>query len=190
MYLITGAAPGPPSWSAMLTTILKQKKQAVLDGWFTQIIDTYPSGSANFLTEQQNRFANPVGSTFRTELEVVYDAFLGDMDAEELLASFDRINRIRAVQDFSASQAVAFVFFLKTVIRLELSEELNAGGHDLEELLAIESRIDTLALLAFDSFMRCRERLFEVRCNDIRRQASLATARTVKTLPNRSEGDQ
>ncbi|MCP4570487.1 MAG: hypothetical protein GY841_23130 [FCB group bacterium] len=174
----------------MLTSILKQKKQAVLDGWFSQIIDTYPSGSTKFLAGEKDRFANPVGSTFRTELEIVYDAFLSDMNTECVAASFDRINRIRAVQDFSASQAVAFIFFLKTVIRRELAEEISGESGITEEILALESRIDTLALLAFDSFMLCRERLFEVRCNDIKRQASLATARTVKTLPSKSEGDQ
>ncbi len=171
----------------MLTAKLNQIRQAVLDGWFSQVIDTYPSDSANFLTEQSNQFANPVGSTLRKELNIIFDEFLEDMNTEQISNSLDRINRVRAVQDFSASQAVAFIYFLKSILRRELAQEIKS---EVDEMLALESRIDTLALLAFDSYMRCRERLFEVRCNDIKRQASLATARTVKSLPKRSEGDQ
>lgn len=174
--------------SDMLNTILSRNKQVVLDDWFSQVANTYPSGGFKFLTEEANQFANPIGSTFRREMEKIFDAFLGDIDTDLVSASLDRINRVRAVQDFSASRAVVFIYILKTVIRKQLKDELTDPAA-LEDMLALESRIDTLALLAFDSYMRCRERLFEVRLNDIKRQASLAMAGNAQSSIHRSEGD-
>jgi hypothetical protein len=37
----------------------------------------------------------------------------------------------------------------------------------------LEDRIDEMALLAFDVFMRCREQLYEVRANEARRRLSI-----------------
>ncbi len=37
-----------------------------------------------------------------------------------------------------------------------------------EELAALESRIDDMALLAFDLFMGCREKIYELRANEVR----------------------
>ena len=79
------------------------------------------------------------------------------------------IIRIRAIQNFSPSQAVAFVFFLKTVIRDALEGEIRQSGIK-EELLIIETRIDQLALLAFDQYMACREKLYDLKANELRRQ--------------------
>jgi hypothetical protein len=36
-----------------------------------------------------------------------------------------------------------------------------------EELLALEARIDAMALLSFDIYMKCREKLYELRANDV-----------------------
>ena len=95
-----------------------------------------------------------------------------DGDVAQAASALERINKIRAVQDFSASEAVAFVFFLKSAVRNVLSREL-AEGHLTGELLALESKIDDMALLAFDGYMQCREKLFQIRCDSIRRQNTM-----------------
>ncbi len=35
-----------------------------------------------------------------------------------------------------------------------------------EELVIFESRIDAIALHAFDSFMKCREKIYEIKTNE------------------------
>ena len=74
------------------------------------------------------------------------------------------------MQDFSAGEAVAFVFLLKGVIREAPDGEsaLCAG-----ELATLEDRIDQLALLAFDIFMRCREQICRIREQEARRMMFL-----------------
>jgi len=76
-----------------------------------------------------------------------------------------------ALQDIPPSQALAFVFYLKQVIRDELAEELK----DLTlapEMADLESRIDGLALLGFDGYMQRREKLCELKVNEVKARVS------------------
>jgi hypothetical protein len=77
------------------------------------------------------------------------------------------IIRIKAVQDFTPSQAVSFLPLLKKVVRDELGSDIQRQ-HFSEELAAFESQIDNLALLSFDIYMKCREKIFELRVNEIK----------------------
>ncbi len=77
----------------------------------------------------------------------------------------DRLVRVRAVQDMTASQALGFIPALKTILREELRELLK---EDPEALRALEDRIDRLTLLAFDIYSGCKERLYQIRVEEIR----------------------
>ncbi len=155
-----------------LTTLMTDKRKEILDEWLSLILDTYPHDSATFMRRQPNRFANPVGHAFAQEAEHIFDALVGDRDPQIIGAAVERINKIRAVQDFSPSRAVAYVFFLKTALRKVLHRALD-DRQVADQLLSLESKIDEVALQSFDSYMQCREKLFEIRCKDIRRQALL-----------------
>ncbi len=88
----------------------------------------------------------------------------------------DPIIRIRAVQDFTASQATAFVLKLKQILRQCLSDELQDASQ-LKELLAFESKIDQLSLVAFDVYMECRQKIYEIMANETRNQTFRAFKR-------------
>ena len=93
------------------------------------------------------------------------------MERDILIKHLDKIISIRAIQDLSPSKAVAFIFLLKTAIRKELQQEILEKGI-LEELLELESRIDGLALLCFDIYMKRREKLYEIRTNEAKTRVS------------------
>ena len=83
--------------------------------------------------------------------------------------ALDPIIRIRAVQAFSQYQAKAFILQLKKVIREALDKEI--GEHQLsDDLLVLESKIDDLALIAFDVYMGCREKLYSISAKEARNQ--------------------
>ncbi len=145
--------------------LLGKKQPAILRRWLDLIVQGYPDSTAKFLKAEPDRFRNPVGATLARELELLYAALLAGSDREVIAEHLDPIVRVRAVQDFSAAQAVGFVFQLKQAIREELGEE-GVG----EELLAFESAIDGLALQAFDVFMGCREQIYQLRTDEIKRQ--------------------
>ena len=152
-----------------LEKLLSEKGPAVLDRWLKLILESYPADAQRFLKKQKDPFANPVRHTISKEIESIYGELLKGVDRERVSPSLDRIIRIRAVQDFSPSQAVAFVFLLKQVIREVLDKEIREH-HLSDDLLALESQIDDLALVAFDVYMGCKEKIYALSANEARNQ--------------------
>lgn len=163
-----------------LKNLLSERKSAILKRWFEMILETYPADTSNFLKNQKNPFTNPVGHTIFQGIEELFNELLNgiDSDPDSFKTPFlDNIIRIRAVQDFTPSQAIAFVLLLKKVIREELKNDPtlnllqgNSGRENgiIEELLALESKIDDLALLSFDIYMKCREKIYELKANEVK----------------------
>jgi len=52
-----------------LSTLLLQKKAAILGRWLTMIYDSYPPETAIFLRKEKNRFDNPAGYRISEGLE-------------------------------------------------------------------------------------------------------------------------
>jgi hypothetical protein len=151
-----------------LKAILSDKKETILALWFDRILETYPAETAKFLKGQKDRFANPVGQTIHEGIEGIFDELIEGGDIGKVSGFLDAIIRVRAIQEFTASQSVSFIFFLKTVIR----EGIKHTPHTVElaeELSTLESQIDSLALIAFDIFMKCREKLYDIKANEMKR---------------------
>lgn len=152
-----------------LETLLAEKRSAILETWFDHILDTYPQDAAKFFREQKNRFANPVGTTIAKEINGLLDAVIQGIDPEGVSRFLDNVVRIRAVQDFTPSRAIGFVFALKNVIREALREDLS-NPQIWEELLVVESRIDEMAQLAFDIYVKCRLQIYEIRATEFEKR--------------------
>lgn len=148
-----------------IENLLDQRKTAIVKQWFDLVIQTYPADTSNFLKSRKDPFANPVGQTVLRGLEALFDTLLKGPDADTISSFLDPIIRIRAVQDFTASRAVSFIFSLKQVIRKNLAKELKDPAMDID-LLDIESTIDDLALIAFDIYMECREKIYALKANE------------------------
>lgn len=151
----------------MLENLLLPKKKAILKKWFDLIVETYPEETSRFLRREKDPFANPVGSTIAKGIEEVFEELLKGNDTDRFTSFLDRIIRVRAIQDFTPSQAIAFIFLLKKVVREEAEKEIREKNLS-DELVRFESKIDALALLSFDIYMKCREKLYEVRANEVK----------------------
>jgi hypothetical protein len=140
------------------------------------------------LKKQKDRFANPVGYTLSTEEGHLFEELLLGVDTGRVSPILDRMIRIRAIQDFNPAPAVAFIFLLKRVLREVLEKELRES-HISHELRVFESRIDELILLAFDIYMNCREKIYEIRANEARNQVSrlLQKAGLISEIPEWKE---
>jgi len=158
-----------------LESLLVRNKRTILDKWFNFLSATYPADTAEFLRRTGDPFSNPIGSSARSGLEAIFDELLGGMDPRPLSDFLDPIIRIRAVQSFTPSQAVGFIFSLKTAIRDVLGEA--ALSQPLfSELQEFELRIDELALLGFNLYMECREKLFQLKEEEMKTRAILLLA--------------
>jgi hypothetical protein len=153
-----------------LSEVLAAKRDAVLERWFQAVLATYPEETARFLQGGADPFANPVGHNLREGLARLYGRFAAAVPDAELSAAIDGIVRIRAVQEFTPSVAVGFVYTLRGILR----EELAGVVLDPADLAALETGIDRLALVAFDVYMQCREKIFEIRVREIKESQLLA----------------
>ena len=151
-----------------LRNLLTEKRSAILKKWCDGILESYPADTSTFLKNNQNQFANPVGHTIRRGTEAMFDAILQGTDFDKVFPFLDEIIKIRAIQDFTPSQAVSFILSLKKIIREELAS--NAPGASTSgELPEFDDRIDSLALASFDMYMKYRERLCNLKANESRR---------------------
>jgi len=147
---------------------LKKNKTIFFNKWFQATIDTYPPQTAKVLGKNSNRFDNPVGSVTRQTIEDVFNLICEDFDEKKLEKKLDPVIRIRAVQSFSASQAVSFVFTLKEIGEDILDAEL---WSDFDKL------VDIIALAAFNKFMKCKEEIFLLKATESKRRVHRAFER-------------
>jgi len=68
---------------------------------------------------------------------------------------------------------VGFIFQLKKAIEETLKSEI-CREQNIEAWRAFQSRIDALALQAFDAYMNCREKICEIRVNQAKAEKEMA----------------
>ncbi|NQU22135.1 MAG: RsbRD N-terminal domain-containing protein [Candidatus Nealsonbacteria bacterium] len=154
--------------------LLQEKKDAIVRRWSDKALASYSGDSAAAFKRQKDPFANPIGHGLRVATQAIFDELLDGPDAkagpdmEKIGEHLFEVVRVRAVQQFSASEAVGFVFCLKDAVRAELGSAATDGRY-LSELAEFDARVDRVALAAFDVFVECRERLLELRINEVKR---------------------
>ncbi len=149
---------------------LVRHKPAVLKKWQHLIVSSYPTEVAEFLKRERDRFQNPVGYLINRLTEQTYEVLASSLSLDSLFDVINDFVKVRAVQDLSPSQAVRFVFLLKQAIREEAKEALAHPGF-AAELLAVESKIDDVALLVFESYMMCREKIYSLKIREVKNGA-------------------
>jgi len=150
-----------------LWKLLAHKKSALVKRWFDIVMEPYPADTSGILKNQKKQFTNPVGYTISHGLENIFDKLINEQgaDFEGMVPFLDSIVRIRAVQDLKPSQALSFVFHLRNAIREELASE---AKEFCAEMATLESRIDAIALISFDIYVQCREKVYELKANEVK----------------------
>jgi len=147
------------------------------------LLASYSPETVQFLKKEKDPFGNPVAHQLNRGLQDILAVLLEKQGGLEAQAAVDEVIRIMALQDLPPSQALAFVFFLKQVVREELAQELE----DLAltpELMDLESRLDGLALLGFDAYMQRREKLCDIKVNEMKNRISGLLRKTGIDLMN------
>ena len=159
-----------------LEKILEKNKAAITKKWFHLAAQTYAIDTAKFLKSQTDPFANPVGNTMLNALDGILEQLIHTMDSQTLNSHLDSIIRIRAIQNFTPSQATAFILSLKRILREYLAKELQ-DSRLATEFADVESKIDLICLMAFDIYMQCREKVYQISANETRNRTFSAFER-------------
>jgi hypothetical protein len=159
-----------------LEKFIARKKTTILKKWFDIAIQSYEPDTAKFLINQKDPFANPVGSNTLKGLEGLLDQLAKNLDRKAVHSYLDPIVRIRAVQAFTPSQATVFILALKQVLREMLGIKLQ-DPQMAKAFMDFESKIDRLCLMAFDIYVECKERIYQISANETRKRTFRAFER-------------
>jgi len=155
-----------------LRELLVQRRSELCERWVDALLADYGRDTAELWRRERDPFANPVGHTIRAGASKLVEAL--HCDGEPPAAAVDALEaiiKIRSIQELAPSRAVGFVYMLRDAIRDELAAEL-AGGAHAAELAAIERRIERLTLVAFDIYVRCRDRVHRLRQDELKRSVA------------------
>jgi len=140
-------------------------REKIVSRWVEYVLSTYIS--SGFFFKERDKFANPVGGNMREGLQKLFLLLSKGADPKEFIAPLEQIISIRSVQEFTPSQAVAPLNGVKHIVR-EVFEEDKERKQLVGSLYDFEFRVDLAVLAAFDIYMKYRERLYQVRINEIR----------------------
>ena len=154
-----------------LVNLLLDKRDLLVDRWFDAVAQTYPPDTARFLKDNADQFHNPVGHILRWRLPTLLEALLNRAAGSDLAEAVADIVRIRTVQCNSPSQAVAFVYLIKKIVR-EAARELSDDPAMVNQLAEFETRVDGLALSVFDEYMNCREKICDIRVREVQMRSA------------------
>ena len=153
--------------------LLNANFNSVRQHWLKSIIDTYPPDSRKFFASKKDNFQNPVGAAASRLVDSSLRALIDDGAEQDYYNILEEFIKMRAVQEFSPSDAVGFVLFLKNSIRETLNDEITSLNLS-EELIEFEKRIDDILLTAFDIYTKSKEKMYEIRVDEMRRRSFTA----------------
>ncbi len=152
-----------------LSQLIQDNKAAVVEKWLDQLLSSFPPETQKIWKKNKDRFTNPVCCTFQDSMEAMVDGLVTWNDAEALAKALNEVIKIRAVQDVAPGKSLAFIFGLKKVLR-----EMFGGKADAGELGVYDTRLDNLALMAFDIYTRNREQVFCMRIDEFKHAHHMA----------------
>ena len=150
---------------ADLARILAAKQKQIVELWLERTLNSYKS--PGFFIKSQDSFANPVGMQVRSGLTTVFELLRDEAGADTYARPLDLIVRIRAVQYFSASQAVVPFLELKWVVEEVLGGDVQTGPL-VSQLNEFDCAVERVALMAFDLYSQCREQLYLNRIHELK----------------------
>ncbi len=144
---------------------LTEKKSSVLKSWQEAILAS-STGPAGFSEKQEALVAAATGHSMAQGIEGLFDALLQGVISDDASRFLGSMIGIRAANDFTASQTVAFILEIKKVARRELGAQILDDSGLQEELTSWDSVVDDMALFAFDIYMQSRDSVLERRADE------------------------
>jgi hypothetical protein len=165
--------------------LLQERRDAIVQRWQEAVLSAYPADAAALFRSQQDPFANPLGHSVREGTRGVFQTILDGMDREKLRAHLDQLIRIRAVQQLTPTEALSFVFSLRSIVR-EVIPEAEADTRHRDGLTSFDGKVDGVAMAAFEVYAAMREEVSQLRVNEVKRQVSWV----LEKMNRRKEGPE
>jgi hypothetical protein len=138
----------------VLQATTENERARILASWLRSSLEAFAPSTQDRLLEESD-------TVEKTVLERLLAGLLGHAEVASLRPVLDQLVRACAVGDLTPSEACGFFFHLKGALRETLGPA--PSPEEAEELERLDSRVDRLALLAFDRALTLRERIAELK---------------------------
>lgn len=149
---------------------LSKSRESISARWLKALIESYPQESGKFLFSKKNEFTNPIGHAYEKGLADIFAAVF-NRKTDDLQQAMQEIVKIRSIQDYSASFAMNFMFILKDVIKEEY-ESYSKNKGDWKEYAEAIAMADEALKTALDMLLIQRERIYEIKANEVKKRTS------------------
>lgn len=169
---------------ATVTEACEALRDTLVPRWAECFFSSYPLGAVGLSRTGTEQFTNPIGHTTRNSLGLLYTAISGqEVEPAQVHRALEDLFHVRAIQDMAPSKAVGALYLLKPLLRQHLLAQVlalekqgpaqkAAPKNALGDYLSLESRIDSLALMALDIYAQSREKVIQLRVEEIKRSQS------------------
>lgn len=141
--------------------LIHKNRPLVLERWRQSVLAFFP---------QKMHSGTPLAEALSDVLAEILDAL--DESSERVGETVNRVSRILAVQNFPPSKAMSLFFELQAILR-----EIAPGK--VKQIYWDEFRTDMeqLTLQAFDSYMVHREKIYQLKVEESKRQTFMMSRR-------------
>jgi hypothetical protein len=167
----------------LIYDILRQRREIILKEWQKSTLDFYATGAFKSAKKSVDRFGNPIVYTVSTGLETILDELIEGIHTAKSDEALEDVIKIRSLQTEKPSQTLEFLFYLKKIFKDELGGRAGEKD-DFEEIEKLYTALDNLILSAFDIYMKCREKIYEIKSNEIKRMSYKLWERAGMTDPS------
>ncbi|MEI7934920.1 MAG: RsbRD N-terminal domain-containing protein [Chlorobiaceae bacterium] len=145
------------------TDLLEANKKAFLEQWLDCALALFP---------EKMGYSTPIAMVLSGALEkILFCLGKSENDCKEAL---DDVTRILAVQNFPPSKALSIFLEPKLILR-DIMMKTKVADTLMQD--AFNSRLDKLTLEAFDSYMRHREKIYQLKVEEGSRRMYMALRR-------------
>jgi hypothetical protein len=158
---------------------LRESREGLIAKWQQAVIDSYPEGAGKFLSVNKSQFGNPIGFALQQDLPKIFDELSGSMNQEVLSSSIENIIKLRAVQEFTPSEAIGFINLLKVIIISEV-QSMMTDKTFADSYFQFDKNIEIANGIAFEKYLEMKLKLSEIKINEIRNRNQKMVDRLTK----------
>ena len=148
-----------------LSGFIEENLAVLSERWLEEITSTYHKDAVGFIKDKDDAIHNPLGHAIKEMVDTVLSCLIKGCDEQTLDSAMYRVIQMRAVQDFTPSDAVSFIVQLRTLIA-GLAREKQAGH---EVVLEMDEISFGLMSRAFNMYSKCRETIGDIKVEELKR---------------------
>jgi hypothetical protein len=146
--------------------IIQANRKIILEQWLERTLALFPAKMGR---------STPVAEALSEALERILSGL--EKNNDDVPDALNDVTRILAVQEFLPSSAISIFFEPKVILRKMMKKSIVADTLTQEVQDAFNARIDALVLDAFDSYMRHREKIYQLKVEERSRRMHMALRR-------------